>query len=299
MGSGLILPEKPRPIGIDTAETLSSIPKLLHAIPGSKLGESLRIGYASGKEDEIRKTFPEFDIAHVVHGLYEIRRRTYLGDTVKCCTSPQLAYYWENNDKTSPVYTTGSSLKTCDPLTKNFSSSTVCDNIMTNLCSNFNSKIDRKICNEWLGSALTRPDPKMVENINNHYINICSKGADNYVCEDWIHHLRVVGGKENDDLIDNILMQQRVEFKERYMKCSFPNQDTILLSNRIIEPRECWDKECISSNIHFVLSKNYHNLSLCHIYRCNVSINNLILDSSSSIRISCHDETLLIKVLII
>ncbi|WCL40075.1 myristylated protein [Pigeonpox virus] len=291
MGGGLVLPTRDPPKEQETSETTTNIPKLLKSIPGVKLGEQIRIGYKPGSETA--KAFPEFDIKEVSNGLYELSRKSYLGDTQMCCINPSLSYYWEDSkNKIFNEYSTGRSLKTCDPLTKTISGSTLCDNILTNLCMDAKYGIDRTVCNEWMGYALNRPDLSIPKSINDRYTKLCSKGADNIVCEDWLHHLRIIGGKENDEVIDNVLMQQTPEFKEKYMKCSFPSHNTIFLSDRVIEPRECWDQECITSNVHFLLSKNYHNLSLCHIYRCNISINNLLIDGKSSVKISCHDENI-------
>ncbi|QRI42891.1 putative myristylated protein [Cheloniid poxvirus 1] len=291
MGSSIVLPTKDPPKENDTYETNAKIPKLLESIPGIKLGENIRIGYKPG--NEAYNAFPEFTISEVTHGLYQIYRKDYRGDQKKCCTIPSLNHYWEDKDgKIFQKYDTGRKLKTCDPFTKTISGSTMCDNILTNLCIDANSGIDRTICDEWMGYALTRPDTSITDSINDRYIRLCSKDVNNSVCEDWLHHLRIIGGKKNDDIIDEVLLQQSPEFKSKYMKCSFPSHDTIFLSDKVIEPRECWDQECINSNVHFLLSKNYHNLSLCHIYRCNVSINNLLIDNKSSVKISCHDETL-------
>ncbi|UWX11331.1 CRPV-222 [Crowpox virus] len=291
MGSSIVLPTKDPPKENDTYETSTSVPKLLESIPGIKLGENIRIGYKPGSETY--NAFPEFTITEVVYGLYEISRKSYQGDQQKCCAVPSLDHYWEDKDgKIFQKYDTGRKLKTCDPFTKKISGSTMCDNILTDLCINANSGIDRTICDEWMGYALTRPNTSITDSINDRYIRLCSKNVSNSVCEDWLHHLRIIGGKKNDDIIDEVLLQQSPEFKSKYMKCSFPSNDTVFLSDKVIEPRECWDQECINSNVHFLLSKNYHNLSLCHIYRCNVSINNLLIDNKSSVKISCHDETL-------
>ncbi|QRY18946.1 ORF-76 [Teiidae poxvirus 1] len=289
MGSQVVLPSKPSPAGIDTAETTTNVAKLLSSIPGVKFGEEIRIGHKPGQD--AHNVFPEFTITEVTKGLYKFRRIKYLGDIVSCCSNPLLDHYWQDDkNEIFNRYQSGRKLKTCDPLTKTLSGSTLCDAVLIDLCVNEESRIDRNTCNEWLGYALQRPTDKLVDTVNRKFIEVCSKGVNNKPCEDWLHHLRVIGGKKNDDIIDNILMQQTPDFKKKYMKCSFPDRDITSLSSKIIEPRECWDPECISANVHFLLSKNYRNLSLCHIYRCNISIINLLLSNDSSLKISCHND---------
>ncbi|ATI21003.1 entry/fusion complex component myristylprotein [Western grey kangaroopox virus] len=301
MGNTVQLPVSTPPAQVYTEEMLLSAARMLETLPVARPGEYARIGLLvkdspsfAATTAALRDTFPEFELVETAERLFALVRHRYSGDPSRCCIQGTLTHYWEDaNGRISSHYSPRHRLRTCDPETKDSSTFSACDDTMLDFCSPMATSLPRddehrEVCARWLGSAMQRTDGTP-DRINSKYSTACiAAGADHPLCEDWLHVLRATGGTTYDETIDTVLVAQTDEFKRTHMRCSFPDRSAIHLASRIIEPRECWDPECLRANTNFLLSRNYHDMSLCHIYRCNVSIDNLILDERSNVKLSCR-----------
>ncbi|QHR82598.1 myristylated protein [Brazilian porcupinepox virus 1] len=288
MGSSYTIPEeakskplKPKPtseMNIDVDDMYNLISSLVIIYDTVYIGR-----VKEEKKKLLRKTFPEFLIGNSGPGnLSSIIRTSYTNDKKRCCRDIKLRNYWVDKDgNISNTFKKDSILNSCD---YSLHDKGYCDDELFNWCQKKES--DTNICNKWLYSLLTREYPPS-NNMLNNLTGLCSKNADTPFCESFLHNLRVRNSESTDNIIDYILLSQSDEFKNKNMKCSYPTESKIEESLKYSEVRECWDPECENANLNFLLSKNYKNLGLCTIDRCNVSINHLDMDKKSKVRMSC------------
>ncbi|QGT47188.1 ORF104 [Saltwater crocodilepox virus] len=271
-----------------TAEMDLNAYAMLNALHAMAAGEDRAVGYMTADQvPPLRKLLPEFDVAEEIGGLYRVRRRTFLADPARCCADPRLGYYWETADgKTSPYYDylTDPSLRTCDPRSRDLLGSDYCDAAMKARCAGGTD--GAALCSEWIAAAVVGRGSR---DVNNFMAARCRADVTRPLCEDWLHALRVANTRELDAVADGVLMRQPADFKSARMRCSFPSAATLTVAARVIEPRECWDPNCVNGNANFFLSENYRNLSLCSIYKCNIDIASLRMDPKSRLMVSCRD----------
>ncbi|AAR07415.1 59R [Yaba monkey tumor virus] len=253
----------------------------------TQISDTLYVGSVSKeKKRQLEYIFPEFMFLESGPGnLTKVIRSRYNNDVNVCCKSFSLTSYWKNNDDISLLYKPNFILNSCDPDLK---TSGYCDNTLFEWCQT--NKYDKNVCNDWMKSLFIRRDGDLVVN---KFISMCSNYVNTDICKDFLHTLRVQNTETTDNIIDYILYQQSDDFKNNFMKCSFPSEDKINESLKSLEPRECWDPECENANVNFLLTENYNNLGLCTINRCNVSINHLDVDSVSSVHMSCNGNNLI------
>uniref|UniRef100_A0AAU7E2F0 Poxvirus myristoylprotein n=1 Tax=Rousettus bat poxvirus TaxID=3141933 RepID=A0AAU7E2F0_9POXV len=299
MGSSVSLPERVPPAGMATREMVLSVSEMLHVFPNARLGDIVRIGplntnpaYFPRILEIIKTMLPEFEVVSTARGLFGAQRTAYSGDTHRCCTTSGLAYYWDDSSgEIFDAYALGRSLRTCAPGTQEKGSA--CDDVLFKWCSAPGAAMD--ICRQWLSAAFQRrpttqaPDDDSLLGIIAGYSTLCAAAIETPMCEMWLGAMRAANTEAYDAVIDAVLAQQPQAFKDAHMRCSYPDQRTQELAARVAEPRECWDDHCVRGNVNFMLSENYHALARCHVYRCNVSIGNLIMDARSKLRVSCHD----------
>ncbi|WAH71022.1 myristylated entry/fusion protein [Eptesipox virus] len=300
MGGSISVPDyvkRPIPTPKPTSEMLLDVDKMYNIIGGLRqISDILYIGKVSPEKLKILKhRFPEFIFTPSgPDNLTYVMRNIFTNDLPTCCKSFALTYYWlHETDKTiSKDFKNNSVLNSCDPDLHN---SGKCDKILTEWCQSPNA--DKDICNHWMGSAFNRIEissrSTLIELIKSLTKLCIDKGANQPICEQWLHNLRVRKTNTADTLIDMILNSQKQEFKNKYMKCSFPTEEKKQEALKYNEARECWDIECANANINFLLTENYNNLGLCSISRCNASINNLNIDKTSNVRMSCGIKNLL------
>ncbi|ADT91091.1 MV entry-fusion complex protein [Cotia virus SPAn232] len=287
MGSTYTVPDKlirhPLPPK-NTEEMKLNVDKMYDLISRlTEISDELYIGRVSDdKKKELIKIFPEFALNNTGPDmLHSITRLGYTNNIFHCCRNNKLKSYWvDDNGIISDVFKPGFVLNSCDPDIHN---TNYCDNDLFNWCKDTN-KSDKNICNNWLYSLLNR---KTSVTTINKLVDLCSKNAATPLCESFIYSLRSHSTEVADNIIDYILYLQTDEFKNNNMKCSYPSEEKLVESLKYSEFRECWDPECENANINFLLSKNYKNLGLCTIDRCNVSINKLNIDNVSHLRMGC------------
>ncbi|AWU47104.1 Entry/fusion complex component [Sea otter poxvirus] len=291
MGSSVAVPKRDPPPPKQTAESVLSYNDLYMIIPKIKLGEMVRIGNVdTHMKPYVKKTFPEFEFVDIGVGkLSGLVRQRYIADMEFCCTSFINLYYWLlPNNKKSQSHSYGSILHTCDP--NNFDNGD-CDIFLFDWCR---KKGNMGICTEWIVESFNRHEvgkKTSFDKLSNMFNDICSKDASTEVCNTWLHVLRSKRSDSNDLLIDKILLSQSQDFKNKFMKCSFPSADTEYNALKIAEPRECWDPNCAVENINFMLTKNYDNLGLCQINRCNINVHNLDIDNVSKLHMTCNNKS--------
>ncbi|AUI80629.1 myristylated protein [White-tailed deer poxvirus] len=252
----------------------------------NQISDVLHIGVITDdKKKQLEKRFPEFMFMRSGPGnLYNVIRSTYTNDTKYCCKNLKLKSYWKDSDgNISILYRPNTILNSCDPDLQN---SGKCDSDLFSWCQSNTS--DKNICNDWMYTMLSR-DNTASETLINKFISLCSKNADTPICEMFLHNLRAKNTESYDNVIDYILYLQSDDFKNTYMRCSYPSTKTLEESLRYSEARECWDPECANANVNFLLTRNYKNLGLCTINRCNVSINHLNIDNKSKLRMACNN----------
>lgn len=300
MGSSVSLPERVPPIGRLTKEMRLSVVDMLDILPHARPGSVVHTGplntdpqYFQHVLDVVKTMLPEFDVVSTAWGMFGVRRTAYTGDLHRCCTMPGLTHYWQD-DQTQDVfdeYVLGRSLRTCDPGAQQ--KGKICDDVLFRWCSAPGANMD--LCRQWLSAAFQRqptalaPADASLLGLIAGYSAVCAAAIETPMCEDWLGAMRAANTAGFDAAIDAVLAQQPQAFKDAHMKCSYPDARTQELAARVAEPRECWDPHCVRGNVNFMLSDNYHALALCHVYRCNVSINNLVMDKKSKLRVSCHD----------
>ncbi|APG58276.1 myristoylated protein G9 [BeAn 58058 virus] len=248
----------------------------------TQISDELFIGRVSDdKKKQLMKIFPEFALSNTGPGmLHSITRLKYTNNMFHCCRNNTLRSYWvDNYNNITNVYKPGYILNSCDPDMHN---TNYCDEDLFNWCKD--SKSDKNLCNNWMYSLLNR---ETSVNTLNKLVDLCSKNAATPLCESFINSLRSHSTEVADNIIDYILYLQTDDFKNNNMKCSYPSEEKIEESLKYSEIRECWDPECENANINFLLSKNYRNLGMCTIDRCNVSINKLNIDNASRLRMGC------------
>ncbi|UXP42061.1 Myristylated protein [Monkeypox virus] len=291
MGGGVSveLPKRDPPPGVPTDEMLLNVDKMHDVIAPAKLLEYVHIGpLTKDKEDKVKKRYPEFRLVNTgPGGLSALLRQSYNGTAPNCCRTFNRTHYWKKDGKISDKYEEGAVLESCWP---DVHDTGKCDVDLFDWCQG--DTFDINICHQWIGSAFNRSD-KTVEgrqsliNLYNKMQRLCSKDASVPICELFLHHLRAHNTEDSKEMIDYILRQQSADFKQKYMRCSYPTRDKLEESLKYAEPRECWDPECSNANVNFLLTRNYNNLGLCNIVRCNTSVNNLQMDKTSSLRLSC------------
>nr|WGO62687.1 myristylated protein [Wadden Sea poxvirus] len=234
------------------------------------------------KKTELKKIFPEFIFTDSgPQNLTAVTRSKYTNNII-CCNNLMLSNYWtDDKNNIYDNYKFGRYLNSCDP---NIYDIGICDNHMLNYCKNI--KKDNS-CNTWLNSVIHRYDNTIKEQLFLKLINLCTKDVTIPICEEFLHSLRFINNETTNNIIDYILELQNDDFKNTYMKCSYPSDKTLLESFKYNETRECWDPECAKSNVNFLLTKNYQNLGLCTINKCNINIDNINIDKTSNIRMSC------------
>ncbi|AEN03656.1 myristylprotein [Yokapox virus] len=287
-GSSVELPARDPPPPAPTVEMLLNVDKMYDIIPSVKLLDNLFIGKVLNRTQKINQTYPEFTLMPSgPGGLSVLTRHSYNGTPVNCCRVFDRTHYWKKDGKIIDKYMPGSVLESCWP---NIHDTGKCDVDLYDWCQG--NAYDRNVCHQWIGSAFNRSDrtiqgERSTRELFAKLIVLCSKNANIPICESFLYHLRVANKETSDDMIDYILRSQSNEFKQKYMKCSYPTRNKLEESLKYSEPRECWDPECINTNVNFLLTRNYNNLGLCNIVKCNASVNNLQMDDSSSLRLSC------------
>ncbi|QGN68061.1 myristylprotein of the poxvirus entry/fusion-complex [Equine molluscum contagiosum-like virus] len=306
MGSSVSLPTREVPPQQLTAEMRLHLMDMLGLLPEVPLGELLRIGPLITEEPRLtqirnflHEMLPEFDLVQTGKGLFGLRRHRHLGDLGRCCTSRGLRAYWEDTrtGEVFPEYGEGRSLRTCEPGARDKTGS-LCDPVLFGWCDG--PQADAELCRRWLGGVFTRHEVAPPGGVTSadaiivQYARRCAQDVQTPQCEAWLHAMRVANEARYDRIIDAVLAQQSPAFRSEHMKCSYPTRRTLELSRHVLEPRECWDPNCVRGNVNFLLSENYHALARCHIYRCNVSIGTLVMDARSKLRVSCHDPSRLV-----
>ncbi|AVI09689.1 myristylprotein [Sheeppox virus] len=293
MGSSFTVPEKIKISNVPKKETMEmrlNVDNMYEQIKTlNQINDELYIGIINEeKKKQLIKQFPEFLFIESGPGnLHKVIRSKYNNDKKYCCKSMNLFSYWQdNNGNITDFYKPNSILSSCDPDIQN---SGICDDTLLSWCNNDDTQSNSKLCYDWINSALNRNNSSS-EKLINELITTCSNNANTKICNIFLHCLRVKNTETFDNVIDYILYSQSDDFKQKYMKCSYPSNKIINESLKFFEARECWDPNCSESNLNFLLTKNYKNLGLCKIDRCNISINNLFFDERSSVRMSCNDE---------
>ncbi|ANS71148.1 entry/fusion complex component myristylprotein [Pteropox virus] len=293
MGGGITLPERTPPPPVPTGESKLKVTDVLMAIPNLKIGDFLRIGNKENSPN-VTAMLPEFALHDVGIGtLSEITRIKYNASNQFCCSSFKNKYYWLLPDKSISLnYKDNAVLYTCDPDTFDKGN---CDMFLFNLCKTTTDNSD--LCSQWIVESFNRHElPSRIsitsfDKLKKMLIDSCSKDATTQLCKSWLQALRNHRSEANDLLVDQILLSQSVDFKQKYMKCSFPSIETEEKALKINEPRECWDPECAQGEIHYMLTKNFNNLGLCQLTRCNISINQLSMDDNSKLRMACKTNS--------
>ncbi|AST09278.1 myristylprotein [Murmansk poxvirus] len=288
-GSSVELPKRDPLPPIPTTEMKLDVDKMHDVIAPAKLLETVFIGKINKDiENKIKNRYPEFRLVNTgPGGLSALIREQYKGTAPNCCRMFDRTHYWKKDGNIFDKFEEGSVLESCWPDSHDAGK---CDTDLFNWCQG--NTFNKDVCHQWIGSAFNRSDrteegEKSVRELFGKLIALCSKDASIPICESFLYHLRAANRETSDDMIDYILRSQSAEFKQKYMRCSYPTRDKLEESLKYSEPRECWDPECINANVNFLLTRNYNNLGLCNIVRCNASVNNLQMDDSSSLRLSC------------
>ncbi len=286
--SSINLPESKPPPPRETDEMKADVYKMFDQIKSMKILDTLRVGRVSDEDkSKLEKIFPEFIFLTGPRKLTGVTRNKYDAADDFCYSDFRNTHYWEfidNNGtkKRSFDYRPGSTLFSCDPDKWDNGSY---DDRLLDVCIR---GTNHSLCKQWLNLILLKNGEhrSAIDSLNKR----CSSNADTPLCESWIRSMRMIGGEQNATTIDNILENQSREFKDKYMKCSYPSDDKLNEALKYNEPRECWDPDCANANVNFLLNENYRNLGLCKIVRCNVNVDELSMDQKSKLRMSCRTK---------
>ncbi|WZD65653.1 myristylated protein [Bovine papular stomatitis virus] len=286
MGGSVSLPSRDLPPPVRTPEMaivaerdlVGLMPRLTTADEPQPLG----VGDAA-RAAALKATFPEFAVTSPAPGMLAGVRVRYDGDPTVCCGGFGISHYWEKGARRANAYFEGGVLRTCDP--SRFDAG-LCDDRLFRECTS--GAADADFCAQWINAAVTkRTDRRSVERLNAMFARECGADASRPHCVAWIRALRSTNTAANDARIDAVLAVQSPEFKRARMRCSYPAPATLEMASYVDEPRECWDPECVSGDVDFMLSENYTNLGLCRISRCSIGVTHLRLDPRSRLRMRC------------
>lgn len=236
--------------------------------------------------DILPKLVPEFNIINKPGRYIELHRKSYLAPDELCCINDdRYAWVTDNNIISSPSF--NNSLYTCHPSTIAVGENNICDDVLYNNCLlNKNINIYGK-CTVWLDGVLKRyrTSSDMVNKTNNYMTSQCNYDINNHVyCKHWLSSIRRSGNPDFEYIADLIITNQ---INKNDFKCAFP-PDYILKKNNILEPLECWYRECALSENWKLLTKNITIKNNCNLTDCNIAINSLNITADVDINAICN-----------
>lgn len=213
---------------------------------------------------------PEFMPISNIGNSYIMKRLFYSmsqtsKDRLTCCLS------------IDPYYIVNGQLRTCDPLSKDFTITNYCDGDMIGYC--FNNPNTSK-CIAWLYYAMDRMEPTINEVMQPY----CTNNLFTPICETYINGLRKNG---NAFLIDFILTNVWNRTKDTRLNCSFNN----FYPNKVNAPKVCWNYECMNTPDYLLLTQDFNNKQFCNLYSCNIILANAVINNKSSININCNSQS--------
>ncbi|CCD83236.1 myristylprotein / IMV protein [Squirrelpox virus] len=292
MGGSLALPTRAAPPRVETPEMKIKVRDVLGLLPTRGVNALTHVGREDAAlHDFVQRYLPEFDVYPTGPGLAGLVRKGYAGEASHCCRSFERTHYWEDDaGRRFPDYAEGRALRTCEP---EMHARGDCDVDLFEWCRGPDA--DAALCRHWIGASAYRGDldastaqgGSTAMALFGRFVAECSQDALRPMCAEWLHALRMGSRPDFDLIVDDVLESQSPEFKAKYMRCSYPSGHVLDEALRDAEPRECWDPNCATANVVYMLTRNYRNLGLCKIMRCNVSIDHLDADAHSRLRLGC------------
>lgn len=245
-----------------------------------------RVPIGINKDDILKNLVPEFIVKNKPGGLIELERKSYLApDSICCLHDDRYAWVDENNIISNPSF--NNTLYTCHPSTIKVGENNICDNVLYNHCLIYKNTDKIGKCRVWLDGVLKRyiTSNEMVNNINNYMTDQCNEDVNNHVyCKHWLSSIRK-SGNPNFEYIADLIINNQIDKKN--FKCAFPPEH-ILNENNILEPYECWFRECALSENWKLLTKNIINKNNCSLTDCNISIGSLNITPDIDINAICN-----------
>lgn len=245
-----------------------------------------RVPIGINNSDILNKLVPEYGIKNKPGKMIELERKSYLAPDSLCCIYDD-RYAWINNDNNISTPSFNNTLLTCHPSTIKVGENNICDDVLYNQCL-INKNIDiLGKCEVWLDGVLKRysTSKDMVNKINNYMTSRCNNDINNHVyCKYWLSSIRLSGNPDFEYIADSIITNQ---FDKKEFKCAFP-PEYILKENNILEPLECWYRECVLSANWKLLTKNITVKNTCSLTDCNISIGSLNITPDIDINAKCN-----------
>jgi len=301
MGGNTISTEKKKPnIGNGTELLISPILNY-ETLPYLTRGHTKTFGTFK-IPDKFNENFKdEIQTVNKTWDTYGSKRLLYKGDKLLCCTT-KTNFYWhdDNNNTSNTLNNKYSILATCDPRSKQLSINDYCDETLSDICFRdyWDNPLKKYITQEnvdascivWIDAVIKRNN-EITNQLNTYMSGKCSTSINNKFCKNWISSIRLLNNDSFNDLADSILYSQPLDIKNNDLKCSFPSYYDIMVSKRVIEPRQCWNPDCGKSELWQLLKRDLNVRNTCSIYGCNIKIDSIRLNKSSSVNISCKQET--------
>lgn len=247
--------------------------------------ERVPIGIA--KPDHLNKLLPEFAINIKPGKLIDIQRSSYNAPDSYCCIY-NIRHWWTNDNNNSLLPDFDNSLITCHPGTIKVGESSICDEVLYDHCLLKKRTDILGKCEVWLDGVLKRYDSisiGMVYRIHAYMKAQCNYDVNNHVyCKHWLSSIRN-SGNPDFELIGDLIISNQLN-KENF-KCAFPPEH-ILNENNILDPYECWYRECALSENWKLLTKNIAMKNSCSLTDCNISIGSLNITPDININAICN-----------
>jgi hypothetical protein len=246
---------------------------ILSTLYTTEYSERIPIGINSNNPDFYKK-LPEFEPIIKPGSLIELKKTKYLAPDSICCVIDD-RYGWVTDDGVmTNTASFDKTLLTCHPSSIEVGFNNICDEFLYNTCllSKDTNLIGK--CSVWLDGVLKRYafDMKILTNINNYMTNQCSKDVNNHpYCKHWLSAIRNSGNPNFEYIADSVLNSQ---INKENFKCAFPPEYIVSQTN-ILEPLECWYRECAFSETWKLLTKNIEMKNTCSISDCKISISRI------------------------
>lgn len=242
----------------------------------------------------LRNRFSEFVFNPLLEG--RATRKKFGGNKRVCCVI-DTSFYYDYGAKIK-IKTFNKDLKTqfftCHPITKEIGNHNYCDDIYIEYCIYENKENYKNLnipfalkdkCKVWFLGFLQRQPPEY-EEILKYIEKKCSKEIDNK-CIDFLNVFLTTKDKDLFELKDIILKRQDINYKRLNLKCSFPSNLIKSREKYIIEPRQCWDNNCVYSEGWKLLTYDIVKKSKCKYFNCNISFDYINENIDGKLKISC------------
>lgn len=260
--------------------------------------EKMKMIDVFGKEDKISigvgsrepgffKFIDEYKVNRKIDSLIDLKREKYNGDKRYCCLNKKKHYWLNSKGEKTDEPSVKKILYTCDPGSRAIGYDIYCDDVMFEACVEKKDYEHREFCSVWFDNLEYRK-PEMLKVSNRMALDCKDNIEGTPYCKEWMESLRKMNDEELNMVADTVLKSQ---IDKSSLKCAFPPIRIKKEELKVITSKECWYKECIDTETWKLLTENIYRRNQCHMYECNVSINNILqFSDKSEIKIICRNK---------